>query len=300
MAIALDVQTERQIELDDLVARLERELDPRDDETLLALAPELAALANHPTFLGDFIARELASPDTFQRGVAYTGRSFVLAKGKTFLVRANLWDPLDVQPNDRESPDLRRRIGMYDLLHDHDFSFLTVGYFGPGYETALYQCDPERIAGYIGEEVALESLGRHVLTPHSLLYFQRRRHVHEQGTPRTPSISINAMALDPHTPFVSQYYFDGATRRIVAMTSDPFHGRLLLCDVAAVLGDARACGPLRSIARSHGSPGLRARAHSALATLEGDGANEVWREALDDPHPLVQRRARRALDQGDG
>jgi hypothetical protein len=50
---------------------------------------DLASPANPPTFLGDHIARELASPATLQRGAAYTGRSFVLASGKGFLVRAN-------------------------------------------------------------------------------------------------------------------------------------------------------------------------------------------------------------------
>src|SRR5262245_61307817 len=100
MARQLDIQTDRQIELRDLVTRLERELDPRDDESLLALAPELAALANNPEFLGEHNARELASPDAFQQGTAYVGRSFVLASGRDFLVRANLWDPLESSPND--------------------------------------------------------------------------------------------------------------------------------------------------------------------------------------------------------
>lgn len=298
MALAIDVRSERQIELADLVARIERELDPRDDETLLGLAPDLAALANHPTFLGDHIARELASPATFQRGAAYTGRSFVLAGGKRFLVRANLWDPLDVDPwGQHESTALRRQIGMYGLLHDHDFSFITVGYFGPGYETVLYECDPERIEGYLGEQVELRPLGTKVLTPKSLLYFQRRRHVHEQGTPVAPSISLNVIALDPSTPFISQYYFDEPAHRIVAMTSDPFNGRLLLCDLAAALGDLRACDPLHELARHHGSPTLRVHALGALATLEG--SPEVWRQAKDDAHPLVRRHARTVLEEVD-
>jgi hypothetical protein len=299
VAIALEVRTDRRIELADLVARIERVLDSRDDETLLALAPDLAALANHPTFLGEHIARELASPETFQRGTAYTGRSFVLARGTKFLIRANLWDPEGGDPwGERESAELRRQIGMYGLLHDHDFSFITVGYFGPGYETVLYECDPERIEGYIGEKVALERLGTRVLTPGSLLYFCRRRHVHEQGTPVAPSISLNVIALDPETPFVSQYYFDDRSHRIVAMTSDPFNGRLLLCDLAAALGVARAEGALAAIARTHRSPGLRAQATRALAALAGEDGGAVWRGALADPHPLVRRRAREALEGG--
>jgi hypothetical protein len=294
MAVALDVRTDRQIELGDLVARIERELDPRSDETLLALAPDLAALANHPTFLGEHIARELSSPATFQRGTAYTGRSFVLARGEKYLIRANLWDPLDGDPwGERESADLRRQIGMYGLLHDHDFSFITVGYFGPGYETALYACEPERIEGRIGEVVDLVSLGTTTLTRGSLLYFERRRHVHEQRTPAAPSVSLNVIALDPETPFVSQLYIDESSRRIVAMTSDPYNGRLLLCDLAVALGEARARAPLAALARGHGSAGLRAEATRALAALEGD--DRPWRDALNDPHPLVRRRAREAL-----
>lgn len=299
MAVALDVRADRPIELADLVARVERDLDPRDDATLLALAPDLAALAAHPTFLGEHVARGLASPDAFQRGIAYTGRSFVLASGEKFLVRANLWDPLDGDPWGGNDPGaLRQQIGMYGLLHDHDFSFVTAGYFGPGYETDLYECDPERIEGYLGEEVALRPLGRRTLTRGSLLYFERRRHVHAQATPAAPSVSLNLFALDPTTPFVSQYYFDDVTRRIVAMTSDPYNGRLLLCDLAAALHVTAARAPLAALARRHPSPGLRAGAVQALASLEGDDAPSVWRAALDDPHPLVRRRAREALDAG--
>lgn len=292
MALAIDVRSDRRIELADLVAKIARELDPRDDDTLLALAPDLAALANHRSFLGEHIARGLAQPATFQRGTAYTGRSFVLASGRDFLVRANLWDPLDDQ--DYESPELRRQIGMYGLVHDHDFSFITVGYFGPGYETVLYECDPDRIEGYLGEHVELRPLGTRTLAPHDLLYFQRRRHVHEQCTPSAPSISINLVALDPTTPFVSQMYIDDRTRRIVAMTSDPFNGRRLLCDLAAAMGETRACGPLAALATTHPSAGLRVHARRALASLEGE--DRSWREALDDPHPLVRRAAREALD----
>jgi hypothetical protein len=272
MAIPLDVRADRSIELADLVARIERDLDPRSDETLLALAPDLAALAANPSFLGDHIARGLASPESFQRGVAYTGRSFVLASGPKYLVRANLWDPLDGDPwGGGEPAELRRQIGMYGLLHDHDFSFITAGYFGPGYETDLYECDPERIDGYLGEEVALRPLGTRTLTPGSLLYFQRRRHVHAQATPAAPSVSLNVFSLDPETPFVSQYYFDDVSHRIVAMTSDPFNGRLLLCDLAAALGVERARGPLAALARTHPSPALRARAAASLAALEAGG-----------------------------
>ena len=297
MAIPLDVRADRSIELADLVARIERDLDPRSDETLLALAPDLAALAANQSFLGDHIARGLASPESFQRGVAYTGRSFVLASGPKYLVRANLWDPLDGDPWGAGEPAaLRSQIGMYGLLHDHDFSFITAGYFGPGYETDLYECDPERIEGYVGEEVALRPLGRRTLTPGSLLYFERRRHVHAQGTPTAPSVSLNVFALDPTTPFVSQYYFDDVSHRIVAMTSDPYNGRLLLCDLAASLGVARACAPLAALARRHPSPGLRAGATRALAALSGDDGPAVWRGALNDPHPLVRRQARAALD----
>lgn len=297
MAIALDVRADTPIELRELVARIERDLDPRRDDTLLALAPHLAALSRNPTFLGEHIARALASPATFQQGVAYTGRSFVLARGETFLVRANLWDPLDGDPwGERESVSLRTQIGMYGLLHDHDFSFITVGYFGPGYETALYACDPARIEGYLGEEVDLTPLGVATLAPGAMLYFERRRHVHAQGTPAAPSVSINVIALDPETPFVSQYYLDDISHRIVAMTSDPYNGRALLCDLAATLGDARSCAPLDALARTHPSAGLRAHAAEALATLSGDDGPSVLRRALDDPHPLVRRRAHDALD----
>ena len=64
---------------------------------------------------------------------------------------------------------------------------------------------------------------------------------------RSTSVSLNVIALDPETPLVSQYYFDDDTHRIAAMTSDPFNGRALLCDLAAALGDVSARGPLAAL-----------------------------------------------------
>lgn len=297
MAVFLSVSPPPPIELPDLVARVERTLDPRSDETLLALAGDLAALGANPTFLAEHIARGLAAPATFQAGTAYgSGRSFVLAAGRTFVIRANLWDPLAADPwGEHHAAPVRKQVAMYGLLHDHDFSFLTVGYFGPGYRTALYECDPGRIEGYVGERVALLPLGERTLARGAMLYFARRRHVHAQGTPEAPSVSINLIALDPETPFVSQHYFDDATSEIVARTSDPFNGRLLLCDVAAALGDGRVHEPLAALAHAHPSAALRVHATRALAELEQDDGRAVWRRALSDPHPLVQRAAREAL-----
>jgi hypothetical protein len=294
MGVALEVPPRAAIELPDLIAAIERTLDYRDDATLLSLAPDLAALARHPTFLADHLTRELSSPDQFQRGSAYSGASFVLARGKNWIVRANLWEPIraDIPGG---SGGFSQQLGMYALLHDHDFSFVTVGYFGPGYETTLFECEPERIEGYVGEQVDLRPLGKKALPAGALLYFERRRHVHEQSPPVAPSVSVNVISLDPETPFVSQYYIDQATSRIVARTSDAFNGRNLLCDLAAALGDARSSAPLAALARSHPSAGLRVQASRALAELSGPDARSVWHAAEGDPHPLVRRAAREAL-----
>ncbi len=69
------------LELEDFIADVHKNLDVRDQDSILAMGPKLAALANNKRFLGRFLSRTLATPGTFQDGNSYAGPVMLLGGG---------------------------------------------------------------------------------------------------------------------------------------------------------------------------------------------------------------------------
>ena len=152
MALTLETDTHAAITLEEYVDYVSREVDPDDEASIIASAHMLRALANNRRVIGDYLTAELQSWKTFQPTNSYTAQTLMLAQRGRFAVRANIWEP----PG--SSPELRahqKALYYYQVPHDHNFSFLTVGYVGPGYETLIYERDPDAIVGVPGESVDL-------------------------------------------------------------------------------------------------------------------------------------------------
>ena len=118
--------------LDDACAGIARlGFDPEDEEQLANAALWLRRLGNDRDFLGDLLIGELARRHREEvLESAYGPQVVMLAPPNgNFFIRANIW------PSANEH--MVRASGgasfVYGLPHDHNFSFLTVGYFGPGY-----------------------------------------------------------------------------------------------------------------------------------------------------------------------
>src|SRR3546814_18676077 len=66
-----------------------------------------------------------------------------------YFIRANFW------PGPRDS--IFKSSGsspfFYHVPHDHNFSFLTVGYLGPGHWSEYYEYESDKVVGYPGEAV---------------------------------------------------------------------------------------------------------------------------------------------------
>ncbi len=119
--------------------------EPRDDESLTHAAGQLRRLGNDRDFLGDLLVEELAARHReFERPDNYGPQCIVLsAPGAGFFLRANMWPAA-------EDNMLKASGGTsfsFGLPHDHNFSFLTLGYFGPGYWSDYYTFDHEAVAG---------------------------------------------------------------------------------------------------------------------------------------------------------
>ncbi len=159
-------------------------------------------------------------------------------------LRVNYWLPIEGgQFYSRE-----RDMYSYELAHNHDFRFLTVGHFGPGYVTDLCEVDPDSIKGIPGEKVELKNHRTEQLSYGKVLYFEPFTDVHIQHPPKQLSISIN-LILGVENWKREQYEFDLRSSRLVGGVDQSPVGRTMACiDFATYFADDTTKGLLQTFA----------------------------------------------------
>lgn len=274
------------IGLDELIDTLARStVDTRDKDGLASLGPLLARLGRNQRFLADLAIAELKDRHRRQSANTYGPQVFMLhPPDGRFVVRANFWPARD--------DAIVRASGaapfFYDFAHDHNFSFLTYGYFGPGYWSDYYEYDVTHVAGVPGEKVALHPVGRQRLEPGRLMLYRARRDVHLQLPPDRLSVSLNILAQDPAQIWRDQYQFDVAGGRIIGcLTTAPSEALVAL---AVHFGGGNGIDLASDFARAHPSPRMRATAAAALASAMQADHGDVHRplqNGADSPHGLL-------------
>ncbi|WP_437753452.1 hypothetical protein [Sorangium sp. So ce1389] len=297
MAITIETNTKESISLEEYLEHVSTSVDLRDEDQVLASAEKLRALANNRQFLVERINRELLDRSAFQTTNAYSSQTLALGGGQGFFVRANMWLP----PAEASGvTDWESQLYAYSRPHDHNFSFLTVGYWGSGYWTSIYEYDPERVIGFPGEEVKIRFLEKTSLPRGKVMFYRASRDIHTQEHPEEFSISLNLLLASPGLNNDSQFWFDLESGRIKNYVQSAASGRLMLCRAARYVGDGRTVTALENLAERHHFPRVRAAAYDALAALEAGFAVRIWARALDDKHAYVQHAARAALTALDG
>ena len=298
MALTLPTTTDKQVSLEEYFEFVKRHCDPLDDASLCASAPMLLALANNRTFMAERLTKELLAWRDFQPGNNYTSQTFTFASHGPFMVRANIWEPraATTAPN---AQDWHDDLFVYDLAHDHNFKFLTVGYHGAGYATKLYEVDPEAVTGREGERVPLEYKETTTLPKGKVMFYRAYRDVHAQAQPAELSVSLNLLVSNTTGDYVDQHFFDLETSTMTACPRTNSNGvRNLLCRLAQHVGDERTVSALEEVSASHPAQRVRVAALEALAAREPASKEKVWKRALADKHVYVRERAREKLDLG--
>ncbi len=268
--------------------------DPHDEASLSQAALLLRRLGNNRDFLGDRLVDALAQrhreEDTRE---SYGPQVIMLSRpGGDFFLRANIWPSAD-EPVLRASG---RASFAYDLPHDHNFSFLTLGYFGPGYLSDYYEYDYEAVAGWNGEPVDLRFAGRQRLEPGRIMLYRAHRDVHRQLPPDALSVSLNVMHASGAQGWFDQYRFDVEESRVDAILG---HGASeAWLRIAVGLGGEEALDLASCFARSHPSDRMRLCAWDALASVLPDSParDSLWMQAETAGSRLVamEAKARRA------
>jgi hypothetical protein len=285
MAYTLPHDIDGNISLEEYLDAVSRTLDVNDEDSILATAPLLAALANNRDFLVDRFNKELLGWQNFQPANGYSSQTLMLGAGPRFAVRANMWVPIDV---DRTMWDWESKLYAYSRPHDHNFSFLTVGYLGPGYRTQIFEYEPTSIAGVAGEDVDLQFLEDTELPEGKIMFYRASRDIHSQEPPPAFSMSLNLMVVSAGLGARDQYWFDLDKGKVTGYVQTPATSQLMMCQLAQWFPDDSTADALDQVAASAPSARVRAAAYGSLAVLRPDSAESLSKRAAADPDPLVQ------------
>nr|WP_298926600.1 transposase [uncultured Erythrobacter sp.] len=267
--------------------------DPRDPDSTAVAANWLRRLTNNREFLAGILIDRLAGRTEGEVDNGYGPQAIVLSpkRGNMFL-RANIW-PAEHDLCFRNSG---AKSFVYGVPHDHNFSFLTSGYCGPGYRSDYYEYDYEGVAGYSGEPAEFKFIERSALSEGKVMLYRAHRDVHSQLPPESLSVSINVMHVDPAQCWYDQYGFD-LERREVARVLSPNATEAFL-RLAVGIGSAEALEYAEWVGHCHPSDRLRFASFEARAARETgrSGQEELWLTAERSGNCMISAIAGQKLD----
>lgn len=280
------------LDLEEVAARLdERGVDLSDEASVMHCANLLAGLARNRDFLADRVIAELkASYRNQLESNRYSAQVFLLHRSpRGYFLRANMWPAA----GDAAYAASGAAAFAYGLPHDHNFSFLTTGYFGPGYVSDYYDYDADSIDGCIGEPLNLRFVERSQLGEGRMMLYRAHRDVHSQLPPESLSVSLNIMAEGEHVAWRDQYIVDLYHGTIAKRPTLSPSEMLLRCAVH-LTDNGRDVA--EHFAKAHPVPRVRANAIAALAAgEEGEARMALLERGLTDRDARVRDDCRRWL-----
>lgn len=184
--------------LEQLVVALDPYFEKGWEDHPEEILTEMTYAANDYTFLNDFVQGEILAGKWPK---LYGAQSFLCHEGEKYFIRLNLWFP------EKESPvaDQIKKYFSIGLLHNHNFPLFTVGLFGPGYTTQLFNWDEVNYERKVGEKVEIDFTAQPSLALGSALLMERDSDFHLQIWPETFSISLNVIPTAKEDYSLCQY-----------------------------------------------------------------------------------------------
>lgn len=285
MPLAIDPPAGPELDLETVAARLdETGVDLADEASRAHCAQLLAGLARNRQFLADRLVAELKAGYAGQLAQnRYSAQVFLLHRSRRgFFLRANVWPAA----TDAAYATSGAQAFAYGVPHDHNFAFLTAGYWGPGYISDYYSYDPEAVDGRLGEPLHLDFVERSQLSEGRMLLYRAHRDIHSQHPPASLSISLNIMDEGEHVPWRDQYIVDLNVRTIARRPTLTSAEMLLRCAIH-LTEEARDIAD--HFASAHPVPRVRANAIAALAAVEeGEGRAAALERGLRDGDARVR------------
>lgn len=290
MALTLPGSTSNVVSIQEYIEYIHANVDLRDMDSVAASAPMLRALANDR----ELVVRQLNKQvkNSFKADAVPSAQAIFLGKGEDFFVRANIWP----SSADVTAGRVYQDQFSYNLAHDHNYSFMTVGYLGPGYVTEIYEYDNDQLEGYVGEPVNMRFMERTLFSTSMVMLYYASRDLHIQYPPEDLSITLNLMISTPEVRIRDQYFFDLEKKVLTGFSPDSDGSRRVsMIGLAGYVGDGETQQLLTDLARHYPCRRTRLMAFESLCRLNPADAAKVWEQACDDPAPLVANTARRKL-----
>ncbi len=277
MPITLEQHTDETCTLEEAFEALSNlQFDPREGECLQVASSWLRKLSNNRHFLADRLVERITGRAEGSIDSGYGPQAIVLSplKGNVFL-RANIWP----SEHDLCFKNSGAANFVYGLPHDHNFSFLTSGYLGPGYRSDYFEYDYDNVCGYAGEHAGLRFVERSALSEGKMMLYRAHLDVHSQLPPESLSVSLNVMHVDPAQCWYDQYGFDlesGHVSRVLSPNATEVFMR-----AAIGLGTQEALDYAEWVGKSHPSERLRLASFEARAARLSDCGEQDrhWRSA---------------------
>ncbi|WP_082701212.1 hypothetical protein [Erythrobacter sp. YT30] len=277
--------------LEQCISALEElHFDPTDPDGVLEASAWLAKLTANRSFLADILIAKLASREDNSIASGYGPQAIVLSpvRGNMFL-RANIW-PAE---HDLCFKNSGAENFVYGIPHDHNFSFLTSGYLGPGYRSDHFEYEYEDVKGLPGEAVEMHYTGRTALGEGHIQLYRAHRDVHSQLPPESLSVSLNIMHVDPSQCWFDQYGFD-LERREISRVLSPNASEVFL-RVAVASGADDALDFAEWVGDTHPSERLRLASFEARAAVyqTPEARDALWREGEDCGSQMIAKVAKK-------
>ena len=261
MAITLEAPSNDVISLEEYVDYIERRVDLDDIDSVCASAPMFRALMNNRSLIRDFVDGELRRWREYQPRNPYVGQTLIFVDRPEFTIRANMWAP----------PQRVQRLsdaafGTYAIAHDHNFSFMTGGYFGCGYATSIYEYDGTAIEGRKDEEVELRFLEDTTLPQGKIMVYRCAQDVHLQKPAEAFSVSLNLL-INAESRRRPQYFFDLERSRIRGSSYAEKGEAIALCELAEHVGGDRTAELLADLSAAAEDPFVRRSARTSCERL---------------------------------
>lgn len=286
MAITINETSADRITPQELLEWAIENVDPTDNESMICASERLCALYNNRDFIIEKIQQQmsrLASGNTEHmsstQGTVHAGG--IGPKG-SFVVRSGIWIP--PMTKDERSKKVQDKVLSFATPHDHNFSLLTIGYYGPGYTTVIHEYDPATISGEDDELISIKYLETTTLSEGKILYFRPSRDIHSQLHPSDISISVNLIGQSPGITSVPQYEFDVEESKIKGLFPGTSVMDLLVPFkiIRCMGGSPNMIDILSDLAGGHESHHVRSAAYQTLAKLWPDEFDKLVMPGMDD------------------
>ena len=251
-------------------------IDLADYDSLCEHAPALKALSNNKSFLANIMTRDLVAYMDGAQNRTFNPNSIIVFHARDYTVRANVWMPLHTDANKRS---LEKRAFSYHAPHDHNYNFTTVGYYGVGYESALYEHEfPEGQRPEEGD-LDLRFIERIQLHEGTTMSYRAFRDVHEQHPPADVSVSLNLLAHPSELSGQKQFFFNVPGKAIASVVGNSFEALAAHIRMSRHIGDDDTIEPLMMLAQTHQAISVRQAALDELMAMKPVDADYFRREA---------------------